>query len=133
MPLSVGTSTLTRWKILGLHLLRYEPALHKSGWAGAAASATLSRYDCPPARSAQGRGVVSAIHVREGQSVAAGQILIELIAGEVRAQERVLSVKVIGLQAQLLRLADHRTARQSDDPLKLRRRSQDQYIRTLPC
>lgn len=49
-------------------------------------------------------GVVSALKVKEGQHVGAGQILIELAGAEVRAQERSLTDSVINLQAQKARL-----------------------------
>ncbi len=49
-------------------------------------------------------GVVSAIHVREGQRVARGDLLLELSAAEVRAQERALASQAIRLLAQKARL-----------------------------
>jgi len=49
-------------------------------------------------------GIVSAIHVREGQLVKAGDVLIELNGGEIRAQERALTAQAIGLRAQKARL-----------------------------
>lgn len=49
-------------------------------------------------------GVVGAIYVREGQRVRQGQLLIELAAAEVRAQERALGSQLIELQAQRARL-----------------------------
>lgn len=49
-------------------------------------------------------GVVRAIHVKEGQRVERGQVLIELSAADVRAQERALSSQVIFLLAQRARL-----------------------------
>ncbi len=49
-------------------------------------------------------GIVSAIHVKEGQKVKAGDVLIELNGGEIRAQERALTAQAIGLRAQKARL-----------------------------
>lgn len=49
-------------------------------------------------------GVVSAIHVKEGQRVVKGQPLLELAAADVRAQERALASQVIALKAQRARL-----------------------------
>ncbi|MDO6416061.1 HlyD family type I secretion periplasmic adaptor subunit [Sphingomonas sp. BIUV-7] len=49
-------------------------------------------------------GVVTALHVREGQRVKAGDVLIELAGAEVAANERGLASQVIGLQAQRARL-----------------------------
>jgi HlyD family secretion protein len=49
-------------------------------------------------------GVVAAIHVREGQKVRAGQILIQLKGDEVRAQEKALSSQMLNLLAQRHRL-----------------------------
>ena len=53
-------------------------------------------------------GVVSALHVREGQRVKAGDILIELAGAEVAASERALASQVIGLQAEHARLLAER-------------------------
>lgn len=49
-------------------------------------------------------GIISAIHVQDGQSVKAGDVLFELNGGEIRAQERALSGQYLGLQAQKARL-----------------------------
>jgi HlyD family type I secretion membrane fusion protein len=49
-------------------------------------------------------GVVGNIYVREGQRVERGQLLIELAAAEVRAQERALASQAIRLLAQRARL-----------------------------
>ena len=57
-------------------------------------------------------GVVGAIHVREGQKVQRGQLLIELSAPEVSAQERALRAQATQLLAQRARLE----AEQSDSP-----------------
>lgn len=53
-------------------------------------------------------GVVAALHVREGQRVRAGDILIELAGAEVAASERALASQVIGLQAEHARLLAER-------------------------
>ena len=49
-------------------------------------------------------GVVTAIHVREGQHVKAGDVLIELSAPELRASERALTSDYLTLLAQRARL-----------------------------
>lgn len=49
-------------------------------------------------------GIVSALHVKEGQIVKAGDVLIELSGAEAQAQERALAAQVIGLEAQRARL-----------------------------
>lgn len=49
-------------------------------------------------------GIVSALHVKEGQTVQAGQVLVEISANELRAQERALAQQVISLQATRARL-----------------------------
>jgi HlyD family secretion protein len=49
-------------------------------------------------------GIVAAIHVREGQQVRAGDVLIELKGDEVRAQERALASQMLNLLAQRHRL-----------------------------
>lgn len=49
-------------------------------------------------------GIVAAIHVREGQKVRAGEVLIELKGDEVRAQERALASQMLNLLAQRHRL-----------------------------
>lgn len=49
-------------------------------------------------------GVVGEIHVKEGQWVRAGQLLIELSAPEVRAQERAFQAQAIELLAERARL-----------------------------
>ncbi|HUP66681.1 MAG TPA: HlyD family type I secretion periplasmic adaptor subunit [Sphingomicrobium sp.] len=53
-------------------------------------------------------GVVSAIHVREGQHVQAGQVLIELSAPELKAAERALTSDYLTLLAQRARLMAER-------------------------
>jgi HlyD family secretion protein len=49
-------------------------------------------------------GIVAAIHVREGQKVRAGEVLIELKGDEVRAQEAALGSQMLNLMAQRYRL-----------------------------
>lgn len=49
-------------------------------------------------------GIISALRVREGQKVHAGDVLVELSGGEIRAQERALADQVITLRAQKARL-----------------------------
>lgn len=56
-------------------------------------------------------GVVTAIHVREGQHVAQGQVLIELSAPELRAAERALTSDYLLALAQRARLLAERSGR----------------------
>ena len=56
-------------------------------------------------------GVVTAIHVREGQTVKAGQILVEMSAPDLRANERALTSDYLTLLAQRARLLAERTGR----------------------
>ena len=49
-------------------------------------------------------GVVTAIHVREGQQVSAGQILVEMAAPDLKATERALTSDYLTLLAQRSRL-----------------------------
>lgn len=53
-------------------------------------------------------GVVSAIHVTEGQMVAKGQALAEIAAGDLRANERAMTGEVFALLAQRARLNGER-------------------------
>jgi HlyD family secretion protein len=53
-------------------------------------------------------GVITAIHVREGQHVKAGEVLIELSAPELRASERALTSDYLTLIAQRARLIAER-------------------------
>jgi len=54
-------------------------------------------------------GVVTAIHVREGQHVRAGDVLIELSAPELKASERALTSDYLTLLAQRARLLAERS------------------------
>lgn len=53
-------------------------------------------------------GIVRALHVREGQHVHAGDVLIELQGGEEAAAERSLAAQAIRLEAERARLAAER-------------------------
>lgn len=61
-------------------------------------------------------GVVTAIHVREGQMVRAGQILVEMAAPDLRATERALTSDYLTLLAQRSRLLAEREGRGSFSP-----------------
>jgi HlyD family secretion protein len=58
-------------------------------------------------------GVVSAIHVREGQHVRAGDVLVELSTPELKASERALTSDYLTLLAQRARLMAERTGQRS--------------------
>ena len=53
-------------------------------------------------------GTVSGLHVKEGDQVEKGQVLVEIAAGEIKAQERGLASQVVALQAQRARLIAER-------------------------
>ena len=61
-------------------------------------------------------GVVTALHVREGQQVRSGQILVELSAPETRAAERALTSDYFTLLAQRARLVAEQAGRLSFEP-----------------
>ncbi len=61
-------------------------------------------------------GVVTAIHVREGQHVRAGEVLIELSAPELKAAERALTSDYLTLLAQRARLLAERTGQRDFSP-----------------
>ena len=56
-------------------------------------------------------GVVGAILIKEGSRVERGQVLIRLAGADVRAQERALSARAIGLLAQRARLTAEQAGR----------------------
>jgi HlyD family type I secretion membrane fusion protein len=71
-------------------------------------------------------GVVGEILVKEGQRVTNGQILLRLAAADVRAQERSLSSRIIGLLAQRARLeAEQMGSRHVQEPHEFAELSQD--------
>jgi len=61
-------------------------------------------------------GVITAIHVREGQHVRAGEVLIELSAPELRASERALTSDYLTLLAQRARLLAERSGQRDFAP-----------------
>ena len=61
-------------------------------------------------------GVVTAIHVREGQKVRAGQLLVEMAAPDLRAAERALTSDYLMLLAQRSRLVAERSGQSSFAP-----------------
>ena len=81
------------------------------GWAGfmpmdAAVYAAGHLQVAGQRQSVQHRdgGIVSAIHVREGQRVRSGDVLLELKGDDVRAQEGALRSQMLNLTAQRIRL-----------------------------
>ena len=56
-------------------------------------------------------GIVSALHVSEGDTVEAGQVLVEISSGELRAEERGLTGQVYALLAQRARMIAERDGR----------------------
>jgi HlyD family secretion protein len=63
-------------------------------------------------------GVVTAIHVREGQKVPAGAVLIEMAAPDLRASERALTSDYLTLLAQRARLMAERTGQRMQAPVE---------------
>jgi HlyD family type I secretion membrane fusion protein len=61
-------------------------------------------------------GVITALHVREGQHVQAGQILIELAAPDLKASERALTSDYLTLLAQRARLLAERAGQRDFAP-----------------
>ena len=61
-------------------------------------------------------GIVTAIHVREGQHVTAGQVLIELAAPDLKAAERALTSDYLTLLAQRARLLAERAGQREFAP-----------------
>ena len=61
-------------------------------------------------------GIITALHVREGQHVQAGQVLIELSAPDVQASERALTSDYLTLLAQRARLLAERTGESNFAP-----------------
>ena len=79
--------------------------------AGAHAGGTIAVAGNRQSVQHRDGGVVNAIHVREGQRVKAGQVLVELAAPELRAAERALTSDYLTLLAQRARLMAERTGR----------------------
>lgn len=77
--------------------------------AGAFASGQVSVSGNRQAVQHRDGGVVSALHVAEGDTVEAGQILIEVAGGELAATERGLTGQVVALLAQRARLEAERS------------------------
>jgi HlyD family type I secretion membrane fusion protein len=61
-------------------------------------------------------GVVTAINVREGQQVKAGDVLVEMAAPDLRAQERALTSEYLTMLAQRARLMAERTGQRDFAP-----------------
>ncbi|MDP2258174.1 MAG: HlyD family type I secretion periplasmic adaptor subunit [Caulobacter sp.] len=77
--------------------------------AGAYASGFIAVSGNRQAVQVRDGGVISAIHVQEGQTVTKGQVLVEISAGELRAAERATAGEVYALLAQRARLTAERT------------------------
>ncbi|MDP3377242.1 MAG: HlyD family type I secretion periplasmic adaptor subunit [Brevundimonas sp.] len=81
--------------------------------AGAFASGQVAVSGNRQAVQHRDGGVVSALHVAEGDSVEAGQIQLEVAGGELAANERGLTGQVVALLAQRARLEAERNGRGS--------------------
>jgi HlyD family secretion protein len=79
--------------------------------AGANASGTIAVSGNRQTVQHKDGGVVTAIHVREGQHVREGDVLIELSAPEVKAAERALTSDYLTLLAQRARLLAERVGK----------------------
>ena len=84
--------------------------------AGVNARGTIAVAGNPQTVQHKDGGIITAIHVREGQHVEAGQVLIELSAPEVRASERALTSDYLTLLAQRARLVAERDGRRDFAP-----------------
>lgn len=84
--------------------------------AGVTASGTIAISGNRQSVQNRDGGVVTAIHVREGQHVEAGQILVELAAPDLRASERGLTSDYLTLLAQRARLLAERNGQRSFAP-----------------
>jgi HlyD family secretion protein len=76
--------------------------------AGVSASGTIAVLGNRQTVQHKDGGVITAIRIREGQHVRAGQVLIELSAPELRASERALTSDYLTLLAQRARLLAER-------------------------
>jgi HlyD family secretion protein len=72
--------------------------------AGATASGVIAVSGNRQSVQHAAGGVVTAIHVREGEKVVAGQVLVEMAAPDVQATERALTSDYLSLLAQRARL-----------------------------
>ena len=77
--------------------------------AGVHASGTIAVAGNRQSVQHRDGGVITAIHVREGQHVRAGDVLIELSAPELKASERALTSDYLTLLAQRARLLAERS------------------------
>ncbi|HVI05481.1 MAG TPA: HlyD family type I secretion periplasmic adaptor subunit [Sphingomicrobium sp.] len=84
--------------------------------AGANASGTIEVLGNRQTVQNKDGGIITAIHVREGQHVRAGDVLIELSAPELRASERALTSDYLTLLAQRSRLLAERTGQHDFAP-----------------
>lgn len=84
--------------------------------AGVHASGTIAVAGNRQSVQHRDGGVVTAIHVREGQHVRAGEVLIELSAPELKASERALTSDYLTLLAQRARLLAERTGQRNFAP-----------------
>lgn len=75
---------------------RLDSAVHVAGVVRVAGNAQLVQN--------RAGGIISAIRVHEGDSVRAGDILVEFATTEALAQERSLASRVFGLQAEIARI-----------------------------
>ena len=84
--------------------------------AGVHAQGTIAVFGNRQAVQHREGGVVTALHVREGQRVRAGDVLVEMAAPELRATERALTSDYLTLLAQRARLVAQRSGRSSFAP-----------------
>lgn len=95
---------LGRWIIIGCALTLIASATFIRMDAAAVVQGTLGASSDAGAVQNRDGGAVMAIHVREGQQVRAGDILLELSTEDMRANERAAAASVISLQAERARL-----------------------------
>ncbi|MFN3513193.1 MAG: HlyD family type I secretion periplasmic adaptor subunit [Phenylobacterium sp.] len=86
------------------------------GWAAVApldaaafAGGTVTTSGGPQAIQSREGGVVQALHVREGDLVAKGDVLLDLAAADVRENARALNARVVARRAEIARLEAERS------------------------
>lgn len=103
MELRIGVAVIVAFFVLFLGWAALYP-LH----AGAYATGQVAVSGNRQAVQHRDGGVISALHVAEGDTVQAGQVLIEVAGGELQATERGLTGQVLALLAQRSRLIAER-------------------------
>jgi HlyD family secretion protein len=99
----IGGAIAVLFFVIGLGWAAFAPLA-----AGAVAHGTVAVAGNRQAVQHRDGGIVSALHVKEGDFVQRGQVLLEIAAGELRASERALASQVLRLEASRVRLQAER-------------------------